>query len=418
MFLPIISLPEPDTLGSRNLNVSRTEPLEIDRHLEFVSDNTDKELAHFRWKLGHQLTALHFASALRAANMLKYEAGDQQQLADIIIKNLRAANALFQYTASMDGEIYRNDLRFQMQQQHPSFSALWWKEARAVRDVIYGLKKEYPGIKDQIVAFWRLHQKVPAKMGVGNSLHNQQGGMKSTREEEARFDPYFDNFFSIERSGDAERSLLDQIIQIRDLVAVDLERNGLDKDGYFMDLEPNQLMELVDEGIKATASAPLSANPYINVDHIGIHASDAPTSAQWFKQMFGANQNWSDTPPYSPVVLDRLPHINNVTECEAGEMRVHIFDQTGNRAEQSDGLALGTQHIAIRVENAEDLERLHAQWQALYEKYKPSFDALEIPFEDLCTPVAFRDSGRKGVFYFHGPAGEEYEALYHAAPAA
>ena len=408
------------------IDAGDTPPCES--HLEIVTDHPEKEIADFRWKLGHHITAACFAFALRDAKMIQQGRGDTEELAENICKHLSAVNALFQYTASMSGDLYRNSLRFQMQQQHPAFSANWWKEARAVRKELMGLKKDHPGIRDALKTFWQMHGRVPAKMGVGDSLRKMETDKaKATppanpadavfdERKAAIFDPYFDNFFMIQRTEDGEAGLYEQLVARQTLMIRDILQNGLEKDDHFMGLSAHELLAVVDEAVQAAARTPANGAIHIELDHVGYHVPDVKGSREWLIEMFRANKHCEANPPYSPVVAETEPGLGTVTEYPIGGaagFNVHLFDVTNQAPED---VTPHVQHLGIRVKGAEELSQLHAQWQRALDTFRPQYDALKelmgLSEEQLCTSIGVRDSGNKGVFYCFDPTGLRYEILY------
>lgn len=413
MFLPILKLPNPSDIYGANIEVNPMPTAErheeLKKHLDAASVGHDKDVYDFRWKLGHQISTLLYSFAIRDTIVAKIN-GNVAEMDDRISSYVKATNALFQYTASMDSEAYNGDLRPQMSQHNPSFSAHWWKEARKFRECIMSQKSELPKTSKEVGVFWNLHQKVAEKMDVQSSLRQSHG---TKQEDFALVDPYFDMFFLIQRDKGGERHMLSQLEDRLTLMAMDLEANGLEGDQYFQGhSSPQELVEIVSNALySAQESSKLTTHPRLEFNHFACQVRNVDATIKWFDRMFGAEETWRMQGGFSETTLSRLPKIKTLAEIKTGNVLWHIFDRV-------DGVSpLNTptdsaefQHMCVSVSCREDIVKICQRWMELYEENKAAYDGMGKPLDILCTDIINENDGASGI-YFTDPNGLEIEVI-------
>ncbi|MGH1379139.1 MAG: VOC family protein [Alphaproteobacteria bacterium] len=412
MFLPILKLPDPSDIYGANIQES-SKPLEVrtqdmEHYLEAASVEHSKDVYDFRWKLGHQVSALLYAFAIRdivSAN----KSVNTEELDERVSSYLRATNALFQYTASVNADEYNSDLRTQMSQHNPSFSAHWWKEARKFREVIMPMKQSFPKVKEVVQEFWNLHQKTAEKMQVESSLRQTQG---TKRENYALVDPYFDMFFLIQRTKDGERHILSQLEDRLILIEQDLEINGLEEDRYFQNHSPDSLMGVLYNALdSAKESSKMVACPRLEFNHFACQVQNVDETVDWFQKMFGAQETWRMQGGFSDTTLSRLPNIDTLAEIKAGETLWHIFDRKGGvNPLNTPTESAEFQHMCITVACRDDIIKLREKWMELYASNREAYDLIGKPVDILCTDIINEDDGAAGI-YFTDPNGLEIEVI-------
>lgn len=145
-----------------------------------------------------------------------------------------------------------------------------------------------------------------------------------------------------------------------------------------------------------------------HLDHIGVQTADLSGSLAWYREYFGAKQNWT-LDRFSDLTRSRLPGIIQLVELAANGIKFHLFERD-SKSPQLDSVAVQFQHVCWSVESESELRHWRERWLELRESGKYTFERPDPPTEIVT------DSDGVQSFYCFDVNGLEYEFTFNPSP--
>jgi catechol 2,3-dioxygenase-like lactoylglutathione lyase family enzyme len=142
--------------------------------------------------------------------------------------------------------------------------------------------------------------------------------------------------------------------------------------------------------------------PAGRLHHVGVQVDDLANSLTWYRDFFGAQENWS-TDRFSELTKSRLPGIVRLVEVACDGFLLHLFERAGGREAALHRNGSQFQHICIAVGSAQQLVDWRQRWLTLFESGKYTFTRTDPPTEII------RDGDGTQSFYCFDVNGLEFE---------
>ncbi|MEU6172301.1 VOC family protein [Streptantibioticus parmotrematis] len=157
--------------------------------------------------------------------------------------------------------------------------------------------------------------------------------------------------------------------------------------------------------ITREASPGAPPEPAFRFHHVGVQTSDLDNSLGWYREFFGAEQNWS-LEKFSDLTVSRLPGITRLVELAAGDLRFHVFERPDDTPQSPVAEVPQFQHLCLATKSRAEMEEWRDRWTRLYESGRYTFVRDEGP-----TEVVEDEDGVLSL-YVLDVNGLEYEFTY------
>lgn len=139
--------------------------------------------------------------------------------------------------------------------------------------------------------------------------------------------------------------------------------------------------------------------------HVGLQVTDLANSLSWYRDFFGARENWS-TSEFSPLTRSRLPGVTRLTEVAINGFLLHLFERAdGGEADPCRNEAQ-FQHVCLAVSSPGELRAWRRRWLELFESGQYTFAYTDYPSEII------RDANGAESFYCFDVNGLEFEITH------
>ncbi len=139
--------------------------------------------------------------------------------------------------------------------------------------------------------------------------------------------------------------------------------------------------------------------------HVGVQTDDLANSLAWYRDFFGGAASWTlDT--FSDLTRSRLPGIERLVEIVIGDLRIHLFQRRGRKANAPGESATQFQHVCLATSSSEELREWRERWTTLYAGGRYRFAVPNQPTDVVTDPDGSQS------FYAYDVNGLEFEFTY------